>query len=488
MTERVVDLALPSLDSPLRTVPAYAPPRRFYLETDRWWIIVVVAGVISFSLLSLYEKDSLWIGVGLFAAIVVILHSFLVSRIVPWIPGMVATVAFAQWVIAPWAAYYVPPDAAVFDMALRPEEYFSYAVPATVLFAVGMYLPLWKVGRVIRERRAIDEPATFRTTCDFMVGVGTLAFLALPYMSQAYRYATELVTYLAFVGAFGLMLVNQKGWGWRMLIVLTIRMAISTSSGLFHEFLLWLAYTVALFVYAKRARFRTMVLALVAGAFFVGVLDEAKLTFRRAIKLTPELSVGDRFTVLGAALADQAQEPVATFTGNALSHFVTRLNQGWIIARTMFWVPDNEPYANGETIINAMRAAIIPRVLDPGKYEAGGVVYFQRFTGFSLYNDTSMNLSVAGEMYANFGRLGGIVGVFAFAYCLGLIYRRFALLAEISPLWWAWAPYILLYAMMAENGIGEGVNQIVKSLVIMFAAITFIPAWQNLRRLRKRGP
>jgi hypothetical protein len=39
--------------------------------------------------------------------------------------------------------------------------------------------------------------------------------------------------------------------------------------------------------------------------------------------------------------------------------------------------------------------------------------------------------------------------------------------------------------MMAENGIGEGVNQIAKSFVIMVAAVTFIPAWQNL--LLKRG-
>jgi hypothetical protein len=486
MIQDTVDLALPSLDSPLRVRPAPAP-RRFYLETDRWWIIIIIAGAFAFSMLSLYEKDSLWIGVGLFAAVVVLLHTFLVSRIVPWIPGMVATVAFAQWVVAPWAAYYVPPDAAVFDMALRPEQYFSFAVPATVMFAVGMYVPLWGVGRVIRERRAINEPTTFRATCDFMVGIGTIAFLALPYMTQAYRYAMELVTYLAFVGAFGLMLVNRKGWYWRMLIVLTIRMAISTGSGLFHEFLLWLAYTVALYVYVKRVRFRTTILVLVVGGFFVGVLDEAKLTFRQAIKLAPEMSYGDRFTVLGRALADQAQEPVATFTGNALSHFVTRLNQGWIIARTMFWVPDNEPYANGETIVNAIRAAVVPRVLDPGKYEAGGVVYFERFTGFKLYNDTSMNLSVAGEMYANFGQTGGIIGVFVFAFCLGFIYRRFALLAERSPLWWAWAPYILLYAMMAENGIGEGVNQIVKSMVIMVAVITFIPAWQNMPRLRKRG-
>jgi hypothetical protein len=482
MTEIRLEGPLPSLDAPV-AVARGPVPRRWYLRTDRWTMIMYIAGATAFAMMSLYENDSMWIGVGIFATVLIGLHTFLVAREVPWIPGMVAIVAFIQWVIAPWAAYYVPPDASVFDMTLRPAEYFQYAVPATILFAAGLYLPMWRVGRVVQQRRVIREPRSFRATCDTMVGIGTIAFLLLPHMPTAFRYSVELATYLAFVGAYGLMLVNRKGWRWRLLFVLGIRMALSTGSGLFHEFMLWLAYSVALFVYAYRVRARTVLLFLIVGGFFVGVLDEAKLAFRKEIALSPDMSVADRFALLGRTLGSQAQEPVATFTGSALSHFVTRLNQGWIIARVMYWVPVQEPYANGETLVNAFRAALIPRALDPGKYEAGGGVYFERFTGFTLH-ETSMNLSVAGEMYANFG-WGGLAGCFFFGLCLGLIYRQFAVASQRSILWWAWAPYVMLYAMMAENGIGEGVNQIAKSFVIMVAAVTFIPAWQNL--LLKRG-
>jgi hypothetical protein len=483
VTEGRLSGPIASLDAPFRIASAPAR-RRFYLPISQWSIIFYVAGVIAFAMISLYEKDSMWVGIGIFSAIVVGMHTFMVARDVPWIPGMVAMVAFIQWVIAPWVAYYVPPDASVFEMAQRPADYFNYAVPATMLFAAGLYLPMWRVGRVLHERRVVSEPSTFRATCDTMIAIGTVAFLLLAHMPMAYRYSVELATYLAFVGAYGLMLVNRKGWGWRLLFVLGIRMAISTGSGLFHEFMLWLAYSAALFVYARRVRMRTLLLLLVVGGFFVGVLDEAKLAFRKAIAMAPEMSVSDRFAALGQAVGNQAQQPVETFTGAALSHFVTRLNQGWIIARVMYWVPVQEPYAEGETLINAFRAALIPRMLDPGKYEAGGGEYFTRFTGFTLY-ETSMNLSVAGEMYANFGAFGALVGCFCFGFGLGLIYRQFALAAERSVLWWAWAPYVMLYAMMAENGIGEGVNQIAKSFLVMVAAVTFIPAWQNL--LLKRG-
>jgi hypothetical protein len=201
-------------------------------------------------------------------------------------------------------------------------------------------------------------------------------------------------------------------------------MAMSTSQGLFHDFLLWGVYSAALLAYAKRLRPIMLVMMFVVGAFFIGVLNEAKLVYRNEIKLTPTMPLSDRLVILGREFAAQAQQPSATFTGDALGHFVTRLNQGWIIARTILWVPASEPYANGETIMNAFRAALIPRVLDPGKYEAGGAVYFQRFTGFTLYNDTSMNLSVAGEMYVNFGLTGGLLGVFLFG--LGI---------DFSPVW-----------------------------------------------------
>ncbi len=483
MTEGRLTGPIPSLDAPFRVVAAPVP-RLFYLRPGQWSIITYIAGAAAFALISLYEKDSMWIGIGIFAAVAVALHTFMVARLVPWIPGMVAVVAFIQWVIAPWVAYYVPPDATVFEMAQTAADYFAYAVPVTLLFTIGMYLPMVRVGRSVPERRVINEPKSFRATCDWMIGLGTVGFLLLPHMPLAYRYSMELTTYLAFVGAFGLMLVNQKGWWWRILFVLAIRMAISTGSGLFHEFMLWLAYSAALWIYARRVRGRTVLFLLVVGGFFVGVLDEAKLEFRKQIALAPDMSVSDRFAALGTAVGSQAQEPVKTFTGAALSHFVTRLNQGWIIARVMYWVPVQEPYANGETLINAFRAALIPRMLDPGKYEAGGGEYFERFTGFTLYN-TSMNLSVAGEMYANFGFYGGMIGSFFFGFGLGLIFRQFARAAERSVLWWAWAPYVMLYAMMAENGIGEGVNQIAKSALVMIAAVTFIPGWQNL--LLKRG-
>jgi hypothetical protein len=159
---------------------------------------------------------------------------------------------------------------------------------------------------------------------------------------------------------------------------------------------------------------------------------------------------------------------------------VTRLNQGWIISRILYTVPAREPFAAGETIRNAVINAATPRLLSPDKYRSGGYAYFERFTGVAM-NRAAMNLGLSGEMYANFGRPGGIAAVFLWALLLGLVLVRLTRLTERSWLWWAWAPYVMLYTVQAETGVGEVVNQVSKSALVMVAVVTFVPAWRMLR-------
>jgi hypothetical protein len=465
-----------------------ATPRRFYIPVDRWWLIIGCAAVAAVSTISTYESDSMWIGAGVFAGVVVMMHTLFAARIAPWIPGLIALVALLQWVFAPWAAYHTTAEIPIFAMAVPPPEYFSYAVPATLLLIVGLYLPLWRIGSGAIPQRAATAPPGFTRTCDAMVAVGFAANLFINHAPESLRYMTTLLSYLAFVGAFGLLLVRAPGWWWRVLLALAVRAAMSTENGLFHDLLLWAAYTGALAIAVIRPRIVTIVALAVAGAFLIGVLNEAKYSYRRVIALNPGMSLGDRVSVLGGQLTGQASQPHETFTGDALTRTITRLNQGWIIARILVWVPTSEPYAGGETLVTAFRAALVPRLLDPGKYQAGGAINFPRFTGLTITKSTSMNLSPAGEMYANFGRNGGLVAMLLYGVGLGLVFFRFASWAEGSPLWWAWAPYVMLYTMQAENGIGEGVNHVAKSFVLMLAVVYYVPAWRALRRWHLRRP
>jgi len=140
--------------------------------------------------------------------------------------------------------------------------------------------------------------------------------------------------------------------------------------------------------------------------------------------------------------------------------------------------------------VTGVRAAVVPRVLDPGKFVVGGRDMIPRFTGISLLNGTAMGLSIPGEMYANFGLGGAIVGTFLYAVALGLLYRAFVRRARASVLWWAWAPFIFFSTLSAEQGFAENANAVTKTLLIMWVFVKVVPAWRALPRrlVRRRAP
>jgi len=464
-----------------------ATPRVYFLAMHHWAFILVVATLITALSTNAFVHDSAWVGVGVWAAVVVALHTALAARIIPWVPGLIALIALLQWVLAAWAGYHVPPPLYTLTMAVPADEYFSYAVPATVVFIVGLYLPLWRIGRRAPRRMTPTLPADFVRTCDIMIGIGFVATVAQSFeIPFSLRYAVVLIEYLAFVGAFGLALAGAPGWGWRLAAVLGIRAIISTSDGTFQELLLWTGYAFVLLTFLFRWRARTIGVITVIGVIAMGALNEIKLNYRVQLTENPDLRIEERVGALGHAFTQQIEDPLGPFNGPPLSRTVARVNQGWIISRTMYWTPTREPYAEGETLITAIRAALVPRIFDPNKYMAGGYGFFTRFTGVTL-RGTSMNLSPAGEMYANFGPMGGVIGLFIFALGLGLLYGVFARWAMDSPLWWAWAPYVMLYTMQAETGIGEAVNHVARSLLVMMIVVWLVPAWQSLRRWRWLG-
>jgi len=484
MTTPRTSAATNTILMPLEAESVARASRVYFLPLRLWAFIFVVATLVATLTANAYAFDSPWVGVGLWLAVVVALHTAMAARAVPWIPGLIALIAILQWVLAPWAGYHVPAPISTLTMAVPADQYFRYAVPATLLFTVGLYLPLWRIGRRVSTARAPMLPPDFVRSCDLMVGVGLAATVAqgigVPF---SLRYAVALIEYLAFVGAFALALARADGWGWRLGGLLALRAALSTTDGTFHELLLWLGYSFVLLAFLLQWRPRTLGLITLSGLLSLGALNELKLSYRLELSENPDLGMVDRVTALGTSLGHQLQNPLEPFTGRSLSRTVARVNQGWIISRVMYWTPTREPYANGETLVTAVRATLVPRVIDPNKYMAGGYSFFTRFTGMSL-RGTSMNLSPAGEMYANFGPAGGLAGVFGFALCLGLLYGLFARWSTDSTLWWAWAPYVMLYTMQAETGIGEALNHVVRSFLILWVVVALMPAWKNLRRWR----
>jgi hypothetical protein len=456
----------------------------------------MVAGSVAVALLVApwYVDDSPWLSVGVALAVFVAWHSFRASSSVPWFPGLIAFGACVQWVLAPWMIYHYHDFPRVSPMAVEARDYFSFAVPAAVALVAGMYWPLSGAGtaRWARAARfALSEPGRtvpggFRSSCELMVFGGIAARVLLaPFAPGSLRFLVQLLSLLSWVGAFGLLLVGAPGWKQRVVLVLGLVALSNAADQQFLDLLTWCSCFGLLLVYRYKPRPRVvlptgaalLVLFLAINAFKAGSRDGIR-------SMTMDRS--ERAALTGATLYAMVRDPALIFSPQNFVVNANRLNQGFIIARILAWVPSAEPFAGGETIVSAVRSAVVPRVLDPGKYVVGGGAVIPRFTGLQLIGGTSMGLSVPGEMYANFGRTGAVFGTLLYGLLLGLVFRAFLRRAQSSVVWWAWAPFVLVAAFTAEQGVAEVLNTITKSWVVMFAVVAISPAWAELRRGSRR--
>lgn len=151
-----------------------------------------------------------------------------------------------------------------------------------------------------------------------------------------------------------------------------------------------------------------------------------------------------------------------------LAPAVIRINQGWIVSRILHHTPSREPFANGETIIEGLKSSILPRIINPFKAKAGGQENFERFTGTKIGRGTSMDLSIIGEAYANYGVSGGIL----FMFILGVFYNF--VLAKIFQFTY-WYPSLLFFlpllfseVIKAETDFTSTLNYFIKASIVVW--------------------
>ena len=436
-----------------------------------------------------WHDVSMWLGFTIALASGTAADMIWAAREIVPLPHIAVLIACLQYGLAPWASNLYPSLYSEYQINdLR--EYFSYAGPVLAAVTFGFLLSGW--GLRLKQsdyKREFINPQLLREL-DFLLWGG----MAVNY------FGSNTTGSLAFVVVFpagmpeirglsriGWMIVAAPGWKWRIGALLLFEIYGATSSGMFHDLILWSLSLLAIYVFlrhVKRLVFVSVLAGLVAGIFF---LQDAKWTLRDAIwnESNEVVVFGKPMTfspwmrpiVSSLCLFDSCTKFLTGgYTDESIANSVTRFNQGWIIDRVMHHVPSEEPYARGETLWGALRAAALPRVLDPDKLIVNGRVNMERFAGHDMVGDTTMNIGFAGEMYANFGLWGGVIGCGCYALMLGLFFRWAAVLAQKSPFWWAIAVYCGHWGFKAETDIGGVLNYVVKSVVLIFAVTLLMPS------------
>lgn len=486
--------AKPGSSRTIRAAPVAKGGLFLLLTASQWRIAVIVGLVLALAPIYLYYDISAGIGVALFVLGVIIVHLRYASRYVIPVPHLVLAIAILQYVLGAWLSYYHPSPFPLYNIGPFLPQYLGYATGALIASAVGWGLGIAK----LHPPRRIHLQPEFGLllSLDLLIVLGFAGMILSNLVKEgSIAFVFILLASLRYLGVYGRMLCKGTGWVWRLAIIILFELLLASSYVMFHGLILWMLWSGAFWIFVYRPSWR-VILTVIAGGFLMLLpMNQAKWQLRRNLfgsdtsaPVKSTMSTVDRSLLF---LSYLSQSMVKTVTGDLDEEFVAdtamRYNQGWIIARVMQHVPMEEPYAAGETLKDAFISALVPRLFLPGKVMSGGKVNMEKYAGVPLNESTSMNLGYAGEMYANFGYWGGMLGCGVYAFLFGLLFRTVCRRAFAAPLWWAVVPYVGFAALKAEDDVVGVVNWISKACLIVAVIVIVFPDFRAALFPRRGG-
>ena len=395
------------------------------------------------------------------------------------IKNIFALICTMQWLLGPVLGYayndYINSD---YQMHLPKETFFSYVLPATLLQLVGLYLPY---GRRPKNLDFKNYPVDCYKKGRFLILLGFLGDMT------SLGFVSFILGGLKFVGLFYMFASTHPYRKYWLAMVFGSIFITSIGQAMFHDLLLWGSFFLMMFFWANRKSIVVRFSIILAGFFFIMLLQLIKGDYRATIRVG-NTSATSNVTTFTTMITEKITGVESIFSPENFAQSITRINQGWIVDRVIEHVPINEPYAKGSTIWNAVVASIFPRFLMPDKGIAGGRNNMLLYAGVQLNSNTSMDISQVGEAYANFGVIGGVIFMFLYGLFLNWILYFLQKRSVRYPDLIFWVPLIFLQVVKAETSFMTVLNHLTKTaLVTWFFFSSYGDQLFNVWFTRKRA-
>ena len=401
--------------------------------------------------------------------------------------------SFKEWVLALYAinyllapaiSFHLDQDKIAYQIKLTAQEYYTLMIPGFFCFYWGMNIVKTKLFQtdfdVVKIYALINEKILKQL---FFTGI--LLKIALPYLPGELGFFIYVLSMIRFVGAFALYAVNAKKYFHWLVFVLLLEVLQAFVVGMYHDMTMWLVFFALFYIYIKKPSLKWKIGFSLIALFLILFIQSMKQVYRTATWS------GDREASITTALdVAETNTNLESLTGedNLLST-LTRSNQAWIFSST---VDHMNRYQNFQGLANVQlytEAALLPRFLAPNKIQSGDKVIFNKFSGHTINEGTSMGLGIFADGYIAYGALG--VALFGFA--LGLLFSTTFRVVEkwtkISPFFMLFLFPILNYAVRPDCETQTTINHLVKSMFIYWLLIIAYRRYfgQKLMVLKKQG-
>jgi hypothetical protein len=352
----------------------------------------------------------------------------------------------------------------VYRMQIPADEYFSYVLPAVIMFILGLHFKADNMQGEIPNVKEISEFADKKAQLPYiLIGLGFVCSILTESVASELGFLFYLLAQLKFIGFFILILSKKTMKTGMLVLVFGSVISSSLGQGMFHDLLTWLIFLGS--VYAIKYKPNTVVKIACGAAFvfLVVVIQSLKSTYREAIAQDE----GGLETFTRAYEEKQAGDQGFLSFSN-LAPSLVRINQGFIVTNIMKTVPEKEPFSGGGELMQLLEAAFLPRIIAPNKLKAGDRTLFEKYSGIHIREGTSMGLSSVGDAYLNFGVFGGWIFMFVLGSLYNFTLKQFEKYSKLYPLLLIFTPMVFFYPIRPDCELQTILGHLVKSCFVVY--------------------
>jgi hypothetical protein len=366
-----------------------------------------------------------------------------------------------------------------YKMQIPEAEYFNYAIPAVLLFIIGLNI---KSERLQGERPNLYKIKEFvkdnKSVAFVFIVIGFFASFTINYFSSDLRFVFVVLSVFKFIGLF-LIILGEKGIKPLYLILVLGSVILSSiAQGMFFDLLTWLIFTSSIYAIKFKPSFYLKLSFFLFFVFLSFIIQQLKGDYREATWVQGQDA---NLQTMTKAIKKKDQKS-GIFSLESLASSNLRINQGYIITNIMNTVPDKVPFQNGDELKLILEAAILPRILAPDKLNAGDRTIFMKYSNIPVIEGTSMGLSSMGDAYINFGIIGGCLFMFFYGVMFNLILNMIYLNSVKYPILILFSSVIFYYPIRPDCELQTILGHLFKSTFIVFVIINI---WSNTFRVKK---
>ncbi len=353
----------------------------------------------------------------------------------------------------------------LYTMKVDPQIYFSYAIPAILLFLIGLNIGSKAEEEQIDEKEIESITDRYPQLPIILIVIGIGAGFLKQYVPSFLIYIFYTLSYLKVVGFF-LSLFSKKGFNiWYLILSYGLLTFESVTSSMWNDFLNILFF-LGFFLCLRYKPSQTLKI----GGIFAGIL---LVFFIQMIKMPLRSAVGAGFNIEKFSEAVKEGKSISDrqTSGEKLVGVVFRLNQGWFFSSTMSnYQQGGFNFQKGNHSVIVLQTAVLPKFLAPNRIDIGDPVLFNKYSGYFVDKGTSMALGVLSDGFIDFG-YNGIFVVFAFGLILNCFIKFYHKMNDKYLFAKILSPLGLFYIIRPDIDTQGALGGVLKSAIILWVLL-----------------